>query len=110
MRGRGRAGRREDNDLMNGGRRRGNPSIGAQRGNPSIRACRARWRGKPCVASHEVHLNKSFNQRIHQDQPLNEPVEKKKKFEMNEEKNSPADQKELIVLNDPQKNVKKHQQ
>ena len=57
MRGRGRAGRREDNDfrflLMNGGRRDnasigfqgGNPSIGARRGNPSIRVRRARRRG-----------------------------------------------------------------
>ena len=109
MRGRGRARRREDNDLrfllMNGGRsgnpsigvQRGNPSIGARRGNPSIRACRARLIGKPFVASHELDLNKSFNQRIHQDQPktLQEPVEKKKKVEMNEEKYPPACQEEM---------------
>jgi len=109
MRVRGRAGRREDNDLrfllMNRGRR-------AQRGNPSIRACRARLRGKPFiasyVASHESDLNKSFNQTIHQDQPktLDEPVEKKKKVEMNSGKYPPACQEEIIVLYDRQQTLK----
>ena len=53
------------------------------------------------VASHESDLNKTFNQRIPQDQPktLDEPVEKKKKVEMNEEKYPPACQEEFIVLN-----------
>ena len=72
MRVRGRAGRREDNDLrfllMNG----------AQRGNPSIRPYHAKLRGNLHVArSYELDRNKSYNQRIHQGQPkkLYEPFE-----------------------------------
>ena len=53
------------------------------------------------VASHELDLTKSFNKRIPQDQPktLHEPVEKKRKVEMNEEKYPPVGQEELIVFN-----------